>query len=286
MPYLNFGGFGATQGITRSTQVGQIATLRNLVEPNLTQWDSRPYLPESDWERIKAMHVAGMEAKAGVPTAPGGSRKNRLLYADAFSKSEAIAEFASYIPDEAGLQPERDITTTRRSNLHQQIQLALLAFKAGVSVSADLLEIGFDTHQNHDELHPLLLANVTDAIDYLWTFAGQLGLADRLVLVIGSDFGRTPFFNSSEGKDHWPIGSTLVMERNATYTNKVYGKTDEGHNALKIMPSTLREDSQKGVIIKPAHVHKALRKYLGLDADVVTRQFPFTATEDFGFFGI
>ena len=144
---------------------------------------------------------------------------------------------------------------------------------------------GFDTHEDHDNRQGAAIANVTDAIDYFWTYAAELGLADRIVLVVGSDFGRTPYYNSGAGKDHWPIGSTVVMEKNASYTNRMHGKTDEGHNVIKINPATLAEDRANGIIIKPAHVHKALRRYLGLDSAAVTRQFPFNNTEDLAFFG-
>jgi hypothetical protein len=77
----------------------------------------------------------------------------------------------------------------------------------------------------------------------------------------------------------------MVMEKNASYANRMLGKTDEGHNALKINPSTLLQDNTRGVTIKPAHVHKALRRYLGLESSPLTQRFAFTNTEDFRFFG-
>ena len=105
------------------------------------------------------------------------------------------------------------------------------------------------------------------------------------MVVIGSDFGRTPFFNSTQGKDHWPIGSYIVMERNAAYTNKTFGETDGGHNAMAINPGNLQRDDMNGVILKPAHVHKALRRYLGIENSASAQHFPFASTEDFAFFG-
>jgi uncharacterized protein (DUF1501 family) len=165
------------------------------------------------------------------------------------------------------------------------MQVSLLAFKAGVSLAADVFEPGFDTHDDHDNRLASALTNVTDAIDYFWSYAAELGLADRVVLVMGSDFGRTPNYNSSNGKDHWPIGSVLVMQKNAAFTNRVVGLTDTGHNAIKINPQSLQLDSTSGVIIKPAHVHKALRKNLGLDTAAATQLFPFSTTEDVAIFG-
>ena len=110
-------------------------------------------------------------------------------------------------------------------------------------------------------------------------------MADRLVVVMGSDFGRTISYNAGKGKGHWPIGSYVIMEKNAPFTNQVIGETDEGINAFPINPTTLERDNFDGVIIKPAHVHKALRKYLGIEDSEITQRFPFNNTEDFDFFG-
>jgi len=35
-----------------------------------------------------------------------------------------------------------------------------------------------------------------------------------------------------QGNSHWPIGKTIVMERNASFINQVFSETDGGHNPL------------------------------------------------------
>ena len=62
------------------------------------------------------------------------------------------------------------------------------------------------------------------------------------------------------------------------------GLTDEGHSAYKINPSTLARDDTDGTIIYPKHVHKALRRHLGIENTSVDANFPFNNTEDFNFF--
>jgi len=133
-----------------------------------------------------------------------------------------------------------------------------------LGASADLSLASFDTHDNHDAQHEVLYTHLADALGFFWDYAEELGIADRILLVIGSDFGRTNFYNDGEGKDHWPVGSYIIMERNAPWGNRVVGLTDELHFAKRINPSTLRED-RNGILITPAHVHKALQEYLGLD---------------------
>lgn len=284
MPYLNFGGFAATQGVTTVTQIGRMSVLQNLVEPNFAEASSKRYVQTSDWDRITAMHSAGLNSRSSAASTIEAAGHQQQAYADALVKSSGITTFADLLPPTSQLQATRRVGTGN-SSLHQQLQVSLLAFKAGVTVSADVFEGGFDTHDNHDTRLAPVLSNLTDALDYCWTYAAELGLADRLVIVMGSDFGRTPFYNSSSGKDHWPIGSVMVMQKNASFTNRSVGLTDAGHNAMKINPKTLQADSTSGVILKPAHVHKALRKQLGLDIAAVTQRFPFATTEDVAIFG-
>ena len=77
------------------------------------------------------------------------------------------------------------------------------------------------------------------------------------------------------GKDHWSIGSFIVMEKNQTWTNRVVGETDALHFAHKIHPTTLWRDDSNGTIIHPKHVHKALRRYFGIENSLGAQRFPF-----------
>ena len=104
-------------------------------------------------------------------------------------------------------------------------------------------------------------------------------------MVIGSDFGRTNYYNETNGKDHWPIGSVVVMEKNQPWTDRAVGETDPLHFARRVDPATLRRDDGNGAVIHPRHVHKALRRYLGVELSAGAQRFPFHNTEDFAFFG-
>ena len=170
------------------------------------------------------------------------------------------------------------------SDLRDQVRLTISALESGLTSATDLILNGFDTHNDNDEEQGILLAHMADAIQLFWQLAEERRIADRITMVIGSDFGRTPHYNSNNGKDHWPVGSVIVMEKNVSWTNRSVGLTDEGHNALSINPSTLERDDQNGTIIYPKHVHKALRRHLGIENSVVEQNLTFTSTEDFDLF--
>ena len=289
VPYLSFGGYAETSGITRFTRLNNPRLLRNIASPEVTSWDTdERYFTEADWASLEHYRSNTAERLAAEPDLLPMERRNRSFYASAFANAEGLKGYAAAVPPEeelAGVQQYESGTRRYRSELLRQVQLSVLAFKTGVAVSADLWLGGFDTHANHDPEHEWLLGNLTDSVDYLWEYAEEQGVADRLVVVMGSDFGRTNFYNADDGKDHWPIGSFVIMEKNRPWTNRVVGETDDLHFAHRINPATLQRDDTDGSIIYPKHVHKALRRYLGIENTPGARRFPFNNTEDFAFFG-
>ena len=293
--YVNFGGYSETAGLTRYTRLDNPDLLRSIAYPRgQGEWDGADhpedsaYVSAEDWEAMARHRTATVEGLAGVDNLLPGESFRLGHYRAAFAASESLKVFADAIPPEDELEPPVEVEIDNDgydSQIRRQAQLTVLAFKTGVSVSADLWVGGFDTHNNHDAAQGWLLANLTDGLDYLWDYAEEHGIADRLFVVVGSDFGRTNFYNSRHGKDHWPIGSFLVMEKNQPWTNQVVGETDGLHFAQRINPVTLERDDANGTIIYPKHVHKALRRYLGVENSPGAKRFPFSNTEDFAFFG-
>ena len=288
--YVSFGGYSETGGLTRFTRLGNSELLRSIAYPRgeLDRYLRDPYFSEEAWQAMTAHREARAERLAESDQLLLGEARNLAYYRSALASNETLKAFADAIPPEDQL--EQDVVfpaapgVTYRSDLRRQAQLAVLAFKTGVAVSADMYLGGFDTHDEHDANQEALLANLTDSVDFLWDYAEAHGVADRLVVVMGSDFGRTNFYNSQNGKDHWPIGSYIVMEKNQPWTNRVVGESDGLHFAQRINPTTLERDDANGTIIYPKHIHQALRLYLGIGNSVGARQFPFNNTEDFEFF--
>ena len=286
LPYLSFGGFSATGNTVRSTRLGDPDLLRNIAAPQVPAWDAdRRFFNNDEWALLRARVAANAERLAASPNLLPAEARQRAHYKSAFEVDglKAYADAISAAPQLEQVQEYTGGNRTYRSELRRQAQLAVLAFKTGVAVSADLWLDGFDTHSYHDGDHAWLLGNLTNAVDYLWEYAERHGVADRLVVVLGSDFGRTNRYNSEQGKDHWPVGSVVVMEKNQPWTNRVVGETDALHFAERIHPATLRPHAD-GAIIHPKHIHKALRMYLGLEHSPAAARFPFANVEDFPFF--
>ena len=288
MSYISFGGYSETGGLTRYTRLHNPELLRSVAYPRdeLSPYFD-PYFSEEAWHAMATHREARAKRLADAGGLLLGEARNLAFYQSAMASSDTLKAFADAIPSRELLEQPAEARRGNdvfRSELRRQAQLAVLAFKTGAAVSSDLYLGGFDTHVRNDEGQEWLLGNLTDSVDFLWDYAEVHGVADRMVVVIGSDFGRTNFYNSDDGKDHWPIGSYVVMEKNQPWTNRVVGETDELHFAKKINPATLERDDANGTIVYPKHVHKALRRYLGIEFSAGALRFPFSNTEDFEFF--
>ena len=287
--YLSFGGYSETAGLTRFTRLSDPGLLRNIATPEADRHDhDNRYFSAKDWDSIERHRGEMTEHLVTAPDLVPMDSRNRSFYQSAFANSEGLEAYAAEIPPDEDLERAQMFDAgdrTHYSQLRRQAQLAVLGFKTGVAVSADLWLGGFDTHDNHDMEQGWLLGNLTESVDFLWDYAEEHGVADRMVVMMGSDFGRTNFYNSQAGKDHWPIGSFVIMEKNQPWTNRVVGETDDLHFAHRINPTSVERDDANGTIIYPKHVHKALRRYLGIENTPGAQRFPFNNTEDFAFFG-
>lgn len=262
-------GYSETAGITRFSRLQNPDIIRNLVndsnvENNGTVYDL--FVPE-ELDLISQFQQQRLERMMLKPGAlPRQQRGLNNLYLTNSTRGELEA-FAKLLPE----QFESDRT-------RQAAQLAMLAYQSGLCVSCQLGLDGFDTHQNHDGLHFDYLAQLTDLVEYVYDFAEQRGFADKLVVTLGSDFGRRPFYNTSGGKDHWPIGSAIIIKQGASWGNRVVGATDAMHNALRINPqSLLADNSSAGILLEPKHLQQGFRQLAGIENSALAQRFPLQA---------
>ncbi len=165
-----------------------------------------------------------------------------------------------------------------------QALIALAAYKAGLSVSAILKPSnnGFDTHYNNDALQKGLFVDLLKAFDEVVHQAEKLGVKDKVLFIMGSEFSRTPYYGDGEdgaGKTHWGTASMVLMGPGIK-GNRLIGATDDGQKVMTVNPKTLSlDDTKDGIRMKPVHIHRALRRLAGIDQHPLNNKFPLKAQD-------
>ena len=267
LAFLTFGNYSATGNLVAMSRVPYVQSLRKIANADGVEGNERsPYHDKFALDRIEEALRDEKTSRATEPRLPRAERAENMLYG-AQVNSKALQRVTQYIP-----------TTIPKERMSQQAEIALASFKAGVCVSANLTIGQFDSHANNDPDQMKLIPEFLAGIAYLIRRAGELKIREQLVVVIQSEMGRTPNYNAGNGKDHWSIGSIQFLGRGIA-GNRVVGATDDKQFAVPIDAPTLKLDKEKGVRVRPEHVHAALREFAGIADHPYSKRFPLVVAE-------
>lgn len=85
---------------------------------------------------------------------------------------------------------------------------------------------GWDTHQNNFIRVPENCENLDRAIAQLIADLSQRGILDKTLVVLATEFGRTPVINQNRGRDHYPKAFSGLIAGGGIKGGQAYGKTD------------------------------------------------------------
>lgn len=270
LAFLTFGNYSATGNVVPMARVPYLPTLGRIANADCVEGNTRsPYHDDFVNARIEEALKNQTDARVAQARLPRVERSHSMLYA-AQLNSKALKRVTPHIPKESP-----------KGRLLQQAEIALASFKAGVCVSANLSIGQFDSHANNDRDQMNLLPELLAGIDYTLRRAEELNLRDKLVIVMQSEMGRTPNYNKGDGKDHWSIGSIMFLGP-GIQGNRVIGMTDDGQFLIPIDPKSLAtiDDKDKGTIVRPEHIHLALREFAGIADHPFSEKFPFVIPQE------
>jgi Protein of unknown function (DUF1501) len=116
----------------------------------------------------------------------------------------------------------------------------------------------WDAHSRLKSNHGENALTIDQPIAALLKDLRQRGMLDDTLVVCATEFGRTPFTQGSDGRDHNPFGFSLWMAGGGTRPGTTYGATDEyGYRATE-NPLTVHD------------FHATLLHLLGLDHERLT----------------
>lgn len=274
LAFLTFGNYSNTGNLVAMSRVPYLPSLQRIA--NADNIDGNPRVPYHDsfaLDRIEEALRRENEVHASSPQLPRAERAENMLYA-AQVNSKALARVTQYIPK-----------NVPKERLASPVEIALASFKAGVCVSANLTLSQFDSHANNDADQMKLIPEFLAGIAYAIRRAGELKIREQLVVIVQSEMGRTPTYNQGNGKDHWSIGSAWFLGKGIK-GNRVIGATDEKQFAFPVDPKTLKVDKEKGIRVRPEHVHQALRELAGIAEHPHAKKFPLGVKEAEGLKGL
>ena len=259
LAFLTFGNYSATGNLVPMARVPYLPTLKKIAQADSPGGNHR-YHDGFVLDRIERTLKEQFDTRLTTSQLPRTARAQSTLYA-AQLNSKSLKRALPHI----GNPP--------KGRLPQQAEIALSSFKAGLCVSANLTIGQFDSHGNNYRDQLKLIPEFLAGIDYAVNRAEQLGIRERLVVVIQSEMGRTPHYNKGNGKDHWSIGSIMFMGHGIK-GNRLLGETDGGQFARPFDPKSLKSINDNGIRVRPEHIHEALRQHAGVDQHEFSKRFP------------
>lgn len=147
----------------------------------------------------------------------------------------------------------------------KQLLLARRLVQAGsrfVTVTLNDAHLGFgswDTHRQNFSRLANMLPRLDHALATLILDLEQQSLLSRTLVVMLTEFGRTPRCNDEGGRDHWPEAFTTLWAGSGVRAGMVAGETD-----------ARGEEIERGDAIAPADVAYTILSKIGIDPRRIT----------------
>jgi len=208
---------------------------------------------DSEVDALVATRTAALSARLG-----GGALAD--AFTDAHARLQQLREFRGVDLSSVWDQPSR-------------LDLAVQVLSAGLSRAVTLTSDGqygiWDSHTDNDDVQgygfELLFSGLNDLLEQLARTNDPEGvpLSESTIVVALSEMGRTPQYNASNGRDHWPYTSVLVVGPGVAGDQVVSG-FDDGFYGLGYDPERGVAD-ESAPALSPEHVGATLLALAGVD---------------------
>jgi len=115
----------------------------------------------------------------------------------------------------------------------------LLISRRLVEAGVRIVKVNYGGWDNHDKIKNSFDAKAPDldkALSALFTDLAARGILDETMVIVTSEFGRTPKINKTAGRDHWPRNFSTIIGGGGINNGMVYGTTDSISNEVEESP--------------------------------------------------
>ena len=129
----------------------------------------------------------------------------------------------------------------------------------------------WDTHRKNTwSLREVLVPGFDRAVPALLDDLQSRGLLDSTLVVITTEFGRTPRINNLAGRDHWPQAFSVALAGAGLKTGQVVGKTDKHAAGVVDRPITPQDLTATILHVLGIDPNTTLRTPLGRPVPLVS----------------
>jgi hypothetical protein len=195
--------------------------------------------------------------------------KNVRAYADMYDDAVRMMKSTELAAFDLEQEPAALRAKYGRDNFGQGCLLARRLVEHGVR----FVEVAFgnwDTHNANFTRVPELCDELDAAMSTLLQDLESRGLLENTLVVLASEFGRTPEINANDGRDHHPKAYTCVLAGGGIRGGQVFGATDAQGFAVADKP------------VSPPDLNATIGYALGLPLDQVLyspSKRPFTVAD-------
>ena len=147
-------------------------------------------------------------------------------YKDVYSDAITLMNSKDLVAFDLSKEPGMMHQLYGNSQLGQGALLARRLVEHGVRY-VEVNHGGWDTHNDNHDLMPGLTNPVDIALSALIDDLHYRGLLDETLVVVGTEFGRTPELNSNNGRNHHPNAFSCLLAGGGIKGGQFYGATDE-----------------------------------------------------------
>ncbi len=164
--------------------------------------------------------------KLDAPFVERYDQKNVRAYTDMYEDAIKLMRSKDLAAFDLSLEPDAMKERYGKNSFGQGCLLARRLLEHGVSFVEVSLG-GWDTHNSNFVNVPTQAATLDTAFAALLDDLERRGLLDDTLVVLATEFGRTPEINTNEGRDHHPQAFTCVLAGGGVRGGTVHGGTDE-----------------------------------------------------------
>jgi uncharacterized protein (DUF1501 family) len=192
-------------------------------------------------------HAPANTARASSVGDAGASGREMLRHHlnDRFARRRRTAETDAYTTTyEQALQlmnrrdvfdvtkePERDLDRYGRHDFGRHCLLARRLLESGVTF-VKVMHSNYDTHNENFDFHLEQVGEFDQSFSALLDDLAQRGRLEHTLVIVMSEFGRTPRINHLYGRDHWSAAWSVALAGAGVKPGVVLGKTNKNGTAV------------------------------------------------------